>query len=346
MKSNIIRIGILGAGGFTGQELVKILCRHGNIHLNYITSDIYKGNLFCEIFPNSEHPSIRDLKFSAHPVELKDIPEVDLIFLAVPDEVSIHWANFLLQRKIKVIDISGAFRLKNPGDYEKYYKFTHKNPELLKTAVYGMPEFNREFIKTASLVANPGCYATAAILPLLVLGAEIQIKYWLIDAKSGTSGAGGRKEKDALSFSMINENFKAYKIKAHQHIPEIIEHTASALKRPAGLNMTPHYLPLFRGLQTNTYLYLDDEPDLEKLTEKSESISKQETFIRFYRDPEMIELKNVQNTNFLDFGFYYDNHSRLLQIICAIDNLQKGAAGQAIQNMNLMFGLTEHQGLL
>jgi N-acetyl-gamma-glutamyl-phosphate reductase len=356
MKSiNKVKAGIIGAGGFTGQELIRIFSRHPGVDLAWITSDAYKGILLNDVLPELAHPSYATLKFSTHPQTEAEIPELDVLFLAVPDETSMFWIEKLYSSKYKIIDISGAFRLRDPEQYVKYYGFTHTSPQLLPDIAYGLTEINREAIKSAKIVANPGCYATAAILPMLLLGGALKdvLKNTdgrvIIDAKSGTSGAGGRKEKDSLAFSKTNENFRAYKIKAHQHIPEIAEQISRLFSSPVMLNMTPHLLPLFRGLQTNTYLYLHNLTtglNIDEITAQMKKTAEKETFIRFYENPEKIELKNVQRTNYLDFGFYYDQSSGMLQIMAAIDNLQKGAAGQAVQNLNLMFGLTEHQGLL
>lgn len=348
MNNHQIKAGIIGAGGFTGQELIRIFSRHPGVNLTWITSDAYQDLFLNEVMPELSHPDYRDLKFSSHPKTEGDIPDIDVIFLAVPDETSIFWLEKLSLTKIRVIDISGAFRLNDPKEYVKFYGFKHSAPHLLGNVVYGLTEINRDKIKQSRIIANPGCYATAAILPILFLkeflsSADGRI---IIDAKSGTSGAGGRKEKDSLPFSKIYENFKAYKIKAHQHIPEIVQQISPVFPNSVLLNMTPHLLPLFRGIQVNTYIYLNSAPDVSKMVAKMREISSKETFIRYYENPEQIELRNVQGKNFLDFGFYYDTSSGLLQIISAIDNLQKGAAGQAVQNLNLMFGFTEHQGLL
>ncbi|MDH4263258.1 MAG: N-acetyl-gamma-glutamyl-phosphate reductase [Spirochaetia bacterium] len=354
-SSNTVKAGIIGAGGFTGQELIKIFSRHLGVHLGWITSDAYKGISLNEAFPELAHPDYEKLKFSAHPQSKDDIPDLDVIFLAVPDEASMFWIEKLHSSKYKIIDISGAFRLSNPELYVKYYGFQHTSPELLPKVVYGLTEINREAIKNAQIVANPGCYATSAILPILLMGKVYKDLFKdsdgriIVDAKSGTSGAGGRKEKDSFPYSKTNENFRSYKIKTHQHIPEIAEQIAPIFSTPVLLNMTPHLLPLFRGLQTNTYVYfknLNKALNTDDLILQMKSISEKETFIRFYENPEKIELRNVQGTNYLDFSFYYDQSSCMLQIIAAIDNLQKGAAGQAVQNLNLMFGLQEHHGLL
>lgn len=337
----------MGAGGFTGQELIRLFNNHPLVDLRYITSEAYKGLLLKEAMSKLDFLKYEELVFSAHPASQDDIPELDVIFLAVPDEVSMNWAGIFLSKKTRVIDISGAYRLKEPSEYEKYYNFSHKHPELLKESVYGLAEVFREAVKKAKLVANPGCYATAAILPLYAIGrfANIASSRLIVDAKSGTSGAGGRKEKDSFSYSAVQENFKAYRTVKHQHIPEISQEVSSIMKSACYVNMTPHLLPLFRGLQVNSYIYLEQKLDEALLRSQLKEYAKGERFLRFYDDVNHIEIKNVQGSNFLDFGFVYDEESGLLQIISVIDNLVKGAAGQAIQNMNLMFGFAEHQGL-
>lgn len=342
----------MGAGGFTGQELIRIFSKHPDVDLIWITSDAWQGALLNEVLPELAHPVYASLKFSSHPQNENEIPDLDVIFLAVPDETSMFWVEKLFSGKCKIIDISGAFRLANPDFYKKYYGFEHTSPHLLPDVVYGLTEIKRENIKNARIVANPGCYATAAILPLLWVGDFLKNEFKnsdgriIIDAKSGTSGAGGRKEKDSLPYSKTNENFRAYKIKSHQHIPEIAEQILPVFSEPVLLNMTPHLLPMFRGLQTNTYIYLKSTPDVEGLISGMQKKTAGELFIRFYETPEKIELRNVQGTNYLDFGLFFDKSTNVLQIIASIDNLQKGAAGQAVQNLNLMFGLPEHHGLL
>jgi N-acetyl-gamma-glutamyl-phosphate reductase len=347
-NSKIVKAGILGAGGFTGQELIKIFAKHENVDLQLISSDAYQGNLLSNQLPHLANYKYKNLKFSHHPQSARDFSHLDVIFLAVPDETSIQWSRKLLDAGLKVIDISGAFRLKQASLYPEFYGFKHEDVDLLSSSTYGLTEIYRDEIKKASFIANPGCYATCAILPIMLLKDFLKDNAQpgiIIDAKSGTSGAGGRKEKDSLPYSGVNENFKAYRIKNHQHVPEIVQEISPAFSGKIHLNMTPHLLPLFRGLQTNTYIYLKNNLNENQIQEYLSKRLENELFARFYPDPEKINLRNIQGTNFIDFGYSYDSRTSLLQIISVLDNLLKGAAGQAVQNMNLMFGLSEHQAL-
>jgi len=339
------KIGILGAGGFTGQELIKLLKHHPDVELTYITSDSYALKTVSEVLPHLASLSQNSLQFSKNPQKADEIPPLDLIFLAVPDEVSIEWVPKLLDKKIKVIDISGSFRIKDPELFTRYYKIPHNAPQLLEKAVYGLTEIRREQIKQGELIANPGCYATAIALPFLAVSRFIdQLPDMVItDAKSGTSGAGGRKEKDSMGYSSVYENFKPYKIDGHQHIPEIEQEISERGK--VSVVMTPHLLPMFRGLQANTYLRLESKCDIENLKKQVSEFCSKEPFLRFYNDPNQLQLKNVQNTNFLDLSLSLNEQTNTLQIISQLDNLVKGAAGQAIQNMNLLFDFPENRAL-
>ena len=342
-----MKVGIIGAAGFTGIEILKNLRHHPDAQVSYITSSEHQGKGLITTFPQLHCQKYDELNFSNHPSSINDVPDLDVVFLAVPDEAAMKWAPPLLEKKVKVIDISGSFRLKNPDKFQEYYKLKHTSGEVLTQAIYGLTEVYRDKIKSANLLANPGCYATSAILPLYCI-REYLGKYSrniIFDTKSGTSGAGGRKEKDSLAFSQVSDNFRAYKIKAHQHIPEI-EQEVSEYCKDVRFKMTPHLLPIFRGIYSVLYLKADPGVSEQKLTESFENIASQEPFIRFLKNPEEIELRKVQNTNFIDIGFHHDEHTGVLSIFSAIDNLQKGAAGSAVQNMNLMFGYPETLGLI
>ncbi len=347
--AGIIRAAILGAGGFTGQELLRLFASRDDVSIELVTSNEYAGKRLSQVFPQLQTNRYLSLVFSRHPDTADDLPEVDIVFLAVPDEAALHWAPLLLERNIRVIDISGSFRLQDPTQFQTYYKLEHSHPHLLKEAVYGLCELNREQIKGARLLANPGCYPTSITIPLLAMKEYLNIfsPRLVIDAKSGTSGAGGRKEKDSLGYSTVYENFRAYRIEGHQHTPEIEQTAALLFGCPITARFTPHLLPMFRGILSNTYLFCNDGTiDFIKLQQAADGFAEQEPFVRYYRDPNKIELKNVQQTNFVDFSLYYDERNRIVQVISATDNLGKGAAGQAIQNMNLMFSKKETEGLL
>ncbi|MBS0618082.1 MAG: N-acetyl-gamma-glutamyl-phosphate reductase [Spirochaetes bacterium] len=344
--NNKIRAGILGAGGFTGQELIRLFGRHGGVELCYITSSEFVGKALAEAFPFLAKPAFSHLQFSAHPQKSSDAPPLDVIFLATPDEVSLKWAPEFLAAGVKVVDIAGAFRLKDAAVYKEYYGIEHTAPAALAAAVYGMTEINRDQIRHANLVANPGCYPTAAILPLYVYRDLIDFASPIIvDAKSGTSGAGGRKEKDGLGYSTVYENFRSYKTAKHQHAPEIADQVSRFAGAPVQLRFTPHLLPMYRGIFSNAYAKIKTgktQADFERVAETAQSAEK---FLRFRGNVDAVELRNVQNTNYVDYAHYVDEKIGLVEIVSAIDNLMKGAAAQAVQNMNLMFGLDETTGV-
>lgn len=344
--SKPVRVGILGAGGFTGQELIRILGRHPHVELVHITSSEYVSKPLAEVFPGLASTATKDLVFSPHPQQTKDAGKIDAIFLATPDDVALRWGPQFVAAGIKVIDISGAFRLLDKAEFKEYYGLDHDQPAALSQAVYGLTEVNREKIRSAQLVANPGCYPTAALLPLYAYRDLIDTsRPLIIDAKSGSSGAGGRKEKDGLGYSTVYENFRAYKTAKHQHAPEIAQEFSRMTGSPATLRFTPHLLPMYRGILSNTYAYLKPGVNEKACTDAALTLSKNELFVRYRANPDQVELRSVQHSNFCDFAHYIDEKSGMIQIVSAIDNLMKGAAGQAVQNMNLMFSLAETAGV-
>lgn len=343
---NPIQVGILGAGGFTGQELTRLLGQHPHAELKYITSSEYAGKRLVDVFPAIATEKNKNLVFSTHPEKVEDVGKIDVMFLATPDEVSLRWAPIFLKAGIRVVDISGAFRLEDTTAFKEYYALDHNAPEALQEAVYGLPEIYREKIRSAKLVANPGCYPTGALLPLYVYRDLIDVtKPVIIDAKSGSSGAGGRKEKDGLGYSTVYENFRAYKTEKHQHAPEIQQQFKSFTGEKMALRFTPHLLPMYRGILSCIYAYVKPGKSAEDFIKAAEDFSKREKFARFRANLDQIELRSVQHTNFCDYAHFVDASTGLVEIISAIDNLMKGAAGQAIQNMNLMFGFDENCGV-
>ena len=345
-----IKAGIIGAAGFTGRELLRILANHPGVSIEYITASQNEGVALGRVFAELDFAVYKELRFTPHPQSKEELPALDVVFLAATDDVSLHWTPLLLDSGVKVIDISGAFRLKDAAEFERYYKIDHTATELLPKAQYGMPELYREKIKTANLVANPGCYATSAVLPVHFLGKHKALfrPLLILDAKSGTSGAGGRKEKDSMPYSSVQENFRAYRVSDHQHIPEILQEVAPGFSDAPKMKMTPHLLPLFRGILSVTYLEAAEalsEYTLEDIRTAFHESAQKEPFIRYYETPEEIDLKKVQMTNYLDFSMQYDSELRVMILVSAIDNLVKGAAGQAVANFNLMFGFDETTAL-
>lgn len=334
------RIAIIGATGYTGSELVRFLHLHKGIEITAITSESRAGERFSDV-----HPVFRgitdDLLITADEA-LETSP--DLAFLALPHGVSMSYAERFIARDIPVVDLSGDFRLDSPQTYTEWYKKEHTWPEGFKLAVYGMPEINRSDIKSAKLVANPGCYPTSSILPILPLlnsdyGPAGPI---IIDAKSGTTGA-GNKPGATTHFSNVNDNFKAYAIKTHRHsieIQSILTHAASADQL---IQFTPHLLPVDRGILSMIYIKPEKFPDVESLRNLYREAFADEPFLHLSDTPPAI--KDVRGTNNCLVYVDADERTGLILLVSVIDNLVKGAAGQAIQNMNLMLGFDEHEGL-
>ncbi|MDZ4726601.1 MAG: N-acetyl-gamma-glutamyl-phosphate reductase [Leptospira sp.] len=335
------KIAIIGAGGLTGRELLKLLSFHEGFEVVHITSNQVNGKKLKEVFPNEAH--LPDLTFVKHDAPL---PNDCSVVLATPNEASLEMAPTLLKNKHKVIDLSGTFRIHDQNKFESAYKFSHTQFHLMDQVVFGIPELFREKLKNTDFVSNPGCFATSAILPIALLGKlrdKIQGPI-IIDAKSGVSGAGGRTEEITFAYTNVYENFRAYKILSHQHEPEIEEYANTASPKALQVIFTPHLLPVYRGILTTTYIQFAETLDEKEIFQKLKETTDKEPFLRLLSSPEAVELKNVQNSNFLDMGLRLRGNT--LVIVTALDNLMKGAAGQALQNLNLMHGFKETMGLL
>ena len=336
-----MKVSIIGAGGLTGRELIGLLANHSEIEIVHITSNKTAGKKISEVFPNLRFK--KNLTFKTHEEE---IPKDSLVVLAVPNEVSLSMTPKLLERGQKVIDLSGAYRLHDKAKFEKFYGLKHESFELMEKVVFGIPEMFRDKIKNSQFVSNPGCYATSGLVPLYMLG-DLREKISgaiVIDSKSGVSGAGGRTEDIGFTFTNTYENFRAYKILSHQHTPEIEEYAGYAMKNKlAKIVFTPHLLPVYRGILSTFVIQFDNKVSEAEVSERFSRFAA-EPFIRVYRKPEEIELKNIQNSNFLDISFRVEDN--ILVIVSALDNLVKGAAGQALQKIKLMLGLDERKGLL
>lgn len=335
-----MQVAIIGAGGLTGRELLGYLRNHPNFEVVHITSNKTTGKKLSEVFPNLNFP--KPLIFKTHEDE---IPKGSLVVLATPNEVSLELAPKLLEKGHKVIDLSGAYRLHNQKEFEKYYGLKHTSFHLMKEVVFGLPELFRDKIKNANFVSNPGCYSTSVILPLYFLGTfRKRVKgVIVVDSKSGVSGAGGRTEDIGFTFTHTYENFRAYKVLSHQHVPEMIEYSYYGIDALPRIIFTPHLLPVYRGILSTFVIEFETPIDVDELQEELKAID-DEPFIRILGKPEDIELRHVQNSNYLDFSYKVDQN--ILVIVSALDNLGKGAAGQALQNMNLMVGFDEALGLL
>lgn len=336
----MINVGIIGISGYTGQMLLKILLKHPSVRLTYIAAGTTKGKL------EDIHPEFRgQCALSCDEFDLaKATASCDLLFAAVPHTKSLEITPGLLKAKKRVIDLSADYRLKNPNIYKNWYGVTHSDTTWLAKAVYGLPELYREDIKDAVLIANPGCYPTAAILALapLVSFAAKNIVSIVIDAKSGVSGA-GRKAALDLHFCEVNENFKAYKVLAHQHTPEINQCLSDLAGSVVDTNFVAHLLPLNQGIYETIYVTLKKKAALDHLHSVYTKFYKTEKFVRVLGLGQQPELKNVVGTNYCDIALA--SRGNLLVITAAIDNLIKGASGQAVQNMNIMYGFKESTGL-
>lgn len=335
----MLNVGIVGATGYAGEELIHVLLKHPNARITNLSASIDKPQKISEIFPKFKNRI--DLT-CARPNIKEIIAKCDLIFLALPHTVSMEIAPKLLAAVRRVVDLSADYRLRDARIYEQFYKTEHKDKAHLAEAVYGLPELYRVKIKDAKLVANPGCYPTCAILALAPLAAFglVDLDSVIIDAKSGVSGA-GRKAAQELSFTEINEDFKAYKVNAHQHMPEIEQELSKLGGRKIKVTFVPHLLPLSRGILETIYVKRNKKLKVKSknLIDLYKKFYKTEPFVRIKEEADFPKLKDVRGTNFCDIGIKDEGDNII--IIAAIDNLLKGASAQAVQNMNIMYGFPE-----
>jgi len=338
---NSLPVAVLGATGYAGVELLRILLRHPRVHLTVITSQQYAGKRVSEIYPSLAGKCALNLE----ELQVEKIAaRVDLAFAALPHETSMDIVAGLVRRGKRVIDLSADFRLHKAEEYQRWYR-PHKVPELLDEAVYGLTEIHRDAIGKARLVANPGCYPTGAVLGLAPLFGEKMVRGTVvIDAKSGTTGA-GRSSAVELSFSEVNENFKAYNVGVHRHAPEIEQELGELSNEPVSVLFAPHLVPMNRGILSTMYVELKKAPDEDGLAKLYRKFYRDEPFIRILPAGIFPQTKDVRGSNDCAIGFRYDSRTDRLVVITAIDNLVKGAAGQAVHNMNLMCGWPETEGL-
>lgn len=339
----MIKAGIIGATGYAGAELVRLLAGHKDVDIVWYGSRSYINDNYANVYRN--FCKIVDARcLDDNLGELAD--QADVIFTATPQGFLASVLTEEILEKTKVIDLSADFRIKDVAVYEKWYGIEHKSPQFLPEAVYGLCEINREKIQGARLVANPGCYTTCSILTAYPLAREglIDMDTLIVDAKSGTSGA-GRGAKVPNLFCEVNENIKAYGVATHRHTPEIEEQLGYAAGRPVTLSFTPHLVPMNRGILATEYASLKEMVSWEEVKKIYEKYYGKETFIRVLDQGVCPETKWVEGSNYVDIGFQIDPRTGRIILMGAIDNLVKGAAGQAVQNMNLLFGLPETQGL-
>lgn len=350
-----LKVSIIGSTGYTGKELIRILLNHKELELVHLTSTTYVGKNINQIFP--EFLNKLDKKLINFNLDVVS-QDSDMVFTALPHTVSMEVVPELLKKGVKVVDLSADYRIKDSAVYQEWYKKEHNqiSKGLLSEAVYGLPEIYLDKIKGASLVANPGCYPTSIILgiaPLLKFKLA-DSRGIIIDSKSGTTGA-GRKLSLGLYFSECNENFKAYKVVKHNHIPEIEQELSSIYfsgddnkqqKTEIKVSFTPHLLPINRGILSTCYLSLNGSKEDGEILEVYQKFYQKAPFVRIFETPNLPEIKFVAGTNYCDIGFTIDERVGKIKVISVIDNLLKGAAGQAVQNMNIMSGFPETCGLV
>jgi N-acetyl-gamma-glutamyl-phosphate reductase len=338
-QAAMVRIGIVGGTGYTGAELVRLLVGHPQAELIAITSRKQAGTPVVELFP-----SLRGrvkIRFSAP--GSKALFGCDLVFFATPNGVAMEQAGELLSAGIKVIDLSADFRIKHVALWEKWYGMRHASPELVAEAVYGLPEVNRKDIKSARLVANPGCYPTAVQLGFvpLIEAEAIDAAHLIADAKSGVSGA-GRKAEVHILFAEAGDNFKAYGVPGHRHLPEISQGLSEVAGHPVGLTFVPHLTPMVRGIHATLYSRIIKEVGLQSLFEQRYA---GEPFVDVLPSGSHPDTRSVRGANVCRIAVHRPQESDIVVVLSVIDNLVKGAAGQAVQNMNLVFGFPETAGL-
>lgn len=338
----MIRAAVIGGTGYAGAELVRILSGHPRAELTMITSRQYAGQPFSDIYP----AMAGIVNLTCHAFSEEAVSEAaDVIFTALPHKASMEVVPGLIDRGKKVIDLSADFRFKDPDLYEAWYE-PHQAKDLLKTAAYGLPEIYFEDIQKAFLVGNPGCYPTSVILPLLPLikAPFVDPDSIIADSKSGTSGA-GRSVSLATHFCEVNEGFKAYKVAEHRHNPEMDEVLSLFAGRTIHMTFTPHLVPMTRGMLTTIYVGLKEDVSSRDVASYLDSFYEDKPFVRICPRGRFPNTLYVRGTNYCDIGFQVAERTKLLVLISAIDNLVKGASGQAVQNMNIMFGFAETAGL-
>jgi N-acetyl-gamma-glutamyl-phosphate reductase len=349
-----VSVAIIGASGYSGEELVRLLLHHPDARLTAVTSRQYAGQSVAQIFPRfASHPTAQDLRFSEPQVTtLTD--QADIVFLALPHGVAADYAIPLLEQHKRVIDLSADFRLKSPERYREFYGHEHPAPELLKTSVYGLPEAHRDKIRSAQLVASPGCYPTSILLPTLPLlrAGLVSPEGMIADSLSGVSGA-GRKAESGYLFCECNESLRAYGLPKHRHLSEIEEQLALASGQATTVQFTPHLVPVNRGILTTLYLKPthpsrdnDAKAFAHNVFDCYQAAYAQEPFVRLLTDTALPDTKNVVGTNVLEMAWRVDPRTGRLIVVSAEDNIIKGASGQAVQSLNLMCGFSETSGLL
>lgn len=335
----MIKVGIVGGTGYTGVELLRLLAQHPHVELHAITSRGEAGTAVADMFPSLR----RRIGLRFVDPKTADLENCDMVFFATPNGIAMNQAGVLLDAGVRVIDLAADFRIKDLADWEKWYGMKHAAPELITEAVYGLPEVNRDTIRSARLVANPGCYPTAVQLGFfpLVESGLVDVTHLIADAKSGVSGAGRKAEVHTL-FSESSDSFKAYGVPGHRHLPEICQGLSIAAGKSVGLTFVPHLTPIIRGIHATLYARVTQEADFQAIYEAR---YKAEPFVDVLPFASHPDTRSVRAANICRIALHRPQAGDTLVILSVIDNLVKGAAGQAVQNMNIMFGLDECAGL-
>ena len=339
----MIKVGIIGSTGYAGGELARLLLQRDDVKIMWYGSRSYIDKEYSDIYANL----FRFVDARCMDDNMAELAEmVDVIFTATPQGLCASLVDESILSKVKIIDLSADFRIKDVSVYEQWYKITHASPQFIEEAVYGLPEVNRDKIKNARLIANPGCFPTCSFLSTYPLVKEglIDPNTLIIDAKSGTSGAGRGAKVDSL-YCEVNENIKAYGVGSHRHTPEIEEQLSYAAGKPVTISFTPHLVPMNRGILVTAYASLTKDITQEEAHAIYEKYYKEEYFVRVLKDGTVPQTRWVEGSNFADVNVKIDPRTHRAVMMGAIDNMVKGAAGQAIQNMNLLFGLAENTGL-
>jgi N-acetyl-gamma-glutamyl-phosphate reductase len=338
----MVRAGVVGATGYAGAELVRILYGHPDVELTVLTSRQYAGERFDKVYPSMT--GVVDLICEKLSID-SFCERTDVVFIALPHKVAMQLVPDFIKRDKKVIDLSADFRFKDVSLYESFYQ-EHTAADLLEKSVYGLCEVYFDKIKKATLIGNPGCYPTSVILPLvpLIKSNFLDVNSIIADSKSGVSGA-GRSLSLTAHFCEANESFKAYKVAVHRHRPEMEEVLGIEAGKPVKITFVPHLVPITRGMLTTIYANLVKDVSSEEIQNCIESFYSKSFFVRICRDGRMPDTLHVKGTNYCDIGFKLDERNKRIILISAIDNLVKGASGQAVQNMNIMLGLDETAGL-
>jgi N-acetyl-gamma-glutamyl-phosphate reductase len=338
----MLRVAVIGATGYTGVELLRILVHHPQAEVSIVTSRKHEGKPISEVFP-----SLRgriDLLCGSLNFD-RIVKESDFVFTAVPHKTAMEVVPDFHKRNIRVVDLSADFRFRNPRVYQQWYQ-PHRCEDLLSQAVYGLPELHREAIREAPIVGNPGCYPTGAILALapMISHRVVDLSHIVIDAKSGASGA-GRDPTEATLYCEVNEGLKAYKVLEHRHGPEIEQELVQLAQQPVGVIFVPHLVPMDRGILSTLYVTLNQRQDTSHLLELYSEFYEREPFVRVCPEGQVPNVADVRGSNFCDIGLKVADNGGRAVIVSAIDNLVKGASGQAVQNMNVMCGFPEENGL-